>query len=83
MQIDFVQALREIEKEKEIPFETLARIIEDALVSAYRKHYGSIGEIHVEIDVDESRAAVYPVRSRGGGGRSPQADERRGGAQTR
>ena len=59
MQIDFVQALREIEKEKEIPFETLARIIEDALVSAYRKHFGSIGEIHVEIDWDDSRAAVY------------------------
>ena len=59
MQIDFVQALREIEKEKEIPFETLAHIIEDALVSAYRKHFGSIGEIHVEIDWDDSRAAVY------------------------
>lgn len=59
MQIDFVQALREIEKEKEIPFETLGHIIEDALVSAYRKHFGSIGEIHVEIDWDESRAAVY------------------------
>jgi len=59
MQIDFVQALREIEKEKEIPFETLAHIIEDALVSAYRKHFGAIGEIHVEIDWDDSRAAVY------------------------
>jgi len=59
MQIDFVQALREIEKEKEIPFETLEHIIEDALVSAYRKHFGSIGEIHVEIDWDDSRAAVY------------------------
>jgi N utilization substance protein A len=59
MQFDFVQALREIEKEKEIPLETLSRIIEDALVSAYRKHYGAMGEIHVEIEMDESRAAVY------------------------
>ncbi|HEY3376832.1 MAG TPA: transcription termination factor NusA [Armatimonadota bacterium] len=59
MQFDFVQALREIEKEKDIPLETLGRIIEDALVSAYRKHFGAIGEIHVEIDWDESRAAVY------------------------
>jgi N utilization substance protein A len=59
MQFDFVQALREIEKEKDIPLETLGKIIEDALVSAYRKHFGAIGEIHVEIDWDESRAAVY------------------------
>jgi len=59
MQIDFVQALREIEKEKDIPFEVLAHIIEDALISAYRKHFGSSGDIHVDIDWDESRAAVY------------------------
>jgi len=59
MHIDFVQALREIEKEKDIPLEILGQIIEDALVSAYRKHFGASGEIHVEIDWDESRAAVY------------------------
>lgn len=59
MQMDFIHALREIEREKEIPLETLGEIIEDALVSAYRKHFGASGEIHVEIDWDESRAAVY------------------------
>jgi N utilization substance protein A len=59
MHIDFVQALREIEKEKDIPLEVLGHIIEDALVSAYRKHFGASGEIHVEIDWDDSRAAVY------------------------
>ncbi len=59
MHIDFVAALREIEKEKDIPLEILGQIIEDALVSAYRKHFGAAGEIHVEIDWDDSRAAVY------------------------
>lgn len=59
MHIDFVQALREIEREKDIPLEILGRIIEDALVSAYRKHFGGTGEIHVEIDWDDSSAAVY------------------------
>jgi len=59
MQIDFVQALRDIEKEKDIPLETLAEILEAALVSAYRKHYGSSGEIHVEIDWEDSRASIY------------------------
>lgn len=59
MHFDFVQALREIQREKEIPLEVLEHIIEDALVSAYRKHFGAASEIHVEIDWEESRAAVY------------------------
>jgi len=59
MHFDFVQVLREIHKEKDIPLEILGEIIEDALVSAYRKHYGSESEIHVEIDWDDARAAVY------------------------
>jgi len=59
MHFDFVQVLREIHKEKYIPLDVLGEIIEDALVSAYRKHFGSESEIHVEIDWDDSRAAVY------------------------
>lgn len=59
MQVDLVQALRDIEKEKDIPFEQLREITEAALISAYRKHYGATGEIHVEIDMDYHRAAVY------------------------
>ncbi|MEI7834152.1 MAG: transcription termination factor NusA [bacterium] len=59
MKIDFVQALRDVQKEKDIPFEILEQIIEDALVSAYRKHFGSTGELHVEIDWDTSSASVY------------------------
>jgi N utilization substance protein A len=62
MNVDFVQALRDIEKEKDIPLETLEEILEAALVSAYRKHYGSAGEIHVEIDWDDSRASIYARR---------------------
>jgi len=62
MQVDFVQALRDIEKEKDIPLETLEEILEAALVSAYRKHYGSAGEIHVEIDWEDSRASMYARR---------------------
>ncbi|HUT74854.1 MAG TPA: transcription termination factor NusA [Armatimonadota bacterium] len=59
MNMDFVQALRDIEKEKDIPLATLEEILEAALVSAYRKHYGSAGEIHVEIDWEDSRASIY------------------------
>jgi len=59
MQVDFVQALRDIGREKDIPLETLSEIIEAALVSAYKKHYGATSEIHVDIDWDNGNAAVF------------------------
>jgi len=59
MTIEFLQALRDLEREKEIPVPLLTEIVEAALVSAYRKHFGSTGEIHVEIDWDSAQAAVY------------------------
>jgi len=59
MQVDFVQALRDIGREKDIPLETLSEIIEAALVSAYKKHYGATSEIHVDIDWDNGTAAVF------------------------
>ncbi len=59
MQVDFVQALRDIGREKDIPLETLSEIIEAALVSAYRKHYGAACEIHVDIDWDNGTAMVF------------------------
>jgi N utilization substance protein A len=59
MQVDFVQALRDIGREKDIPLETLSEIIEAALVSAYKKHYGATCEIHVDIDWDNGTAMVF------------------------
>ena len=59
MQVDFVQALRDLGREKDIPLETLSEIIEAALVSAYKKHYGATSEIHVDIDWDTGAATVF------------------------
>ncbi len=59
MQVDFVQALRDIGREKDIPLETLSEIIEAALVSAYKRHFGATCEIHVDIDWDNSAATVF------------------------
>jgi len=59
MQADFVQALRDIGREKDIPLQTLSEIIEAALVSAYKKHYGATCEIHVDIDWDSGQATVF------------------------
>jgi N utilization substance protein A len=59
MQVDFVQALRDLGREKDIPLETLSEIIEAALVSAYKRHYGAPCEIHVDIDWDNGTATVF------------------------
>jgi len=59
MQVDFVQALRDIGREKDIPLQTLSEIIEAALVSAYKKHHGAACEIHVEIDWEDGTATVF------------------------
>jgi N utilization substance protein A len=59
MQVDFVQALRDIGREKDIPLQTLSEIIEAALVSAYKKHFGAACEIHVDIDWDSGGATVF------------------------
>jgi N utilization substance protein A len=59
MQVDFVQALRDIAREKEIPLDTLREIIEAALMSAYKKHFGATCEIHVDIDWDNGTTQVF------------------------
>lgn len=59
MQVDFVQALRDIGREKDIPLETLSEIIEAALVSAYKRHFGAACEIHVDIDWDNGISTVF------------------------
>lgn len=59
MEVNFVQALRNIEKEKDIPREILEDIIEQALISAYKRHFGTVGEIHVEIQWEGGKAAVF------------------------
>ena len=59
MNVEFLQALRDIEREKDIPLAVLNEIVEAALVSAYKKHYGGSAEIHVDVNWDELRANIY------------------------
>jgi len=54
MNADFIEALRQIEKEKEIPFATLLKTLEVALGKAYKKHYGIPGDVNVHIDTTKN-----------------------------
>ena len=47
---DFIDALRQIEKEKEIPFEQLVELVEVALTTAYKRRYADGGEIKLRTD---------------------------------
>ena len=50
MNPEFINALREIEKERNIPMETLLLAIEDALTAAYKKHFGTDDNAMVKIN---------------------------------
>jgi N utilization substance protein A len=56
---DFIDALRQIEKEKDIPFEQLLETIETALASAYRRGFG--GEPVVKLRMDSKGKGLKPV----------------------
>ncbi|MEG1537557.1 MAG: transcription termination factor NusA [Clostridiales bacterium] len=50
MNIEFIEALKDLEKERGIQAEVLLEAIEVALISAYKKHYGSSQNVRVEIN---------------------------------
>ncbi|MDH7479532.1 MAG: transcription termination factor NusA, partial [Syntrophomonadaceae bacterium] len=58
MNPEFFQALRDLERERGIKTEVLLEVIEGALVSAYRKNFGSLQNARVEIDPDSGRVRV-------------------------
>ncbi|MFI8594716.1 transcription termination factor NusA [Microbacterium sp. NPDC078428] len=55
--------LRSIEREKEIPFDELVRIIEQAILTAYAKHTSSVGELpsgaRAEVNRKTGHVAVF------------------------
>ncbi|MCH4249839.1 MAG: transcription termination factor NusA [Microbacteriaceae bacterium] len=62
MEID-LSVLRLLEHEREIPFGELARIIEQAILTAYEKHTGTVDEsLHVKLDRKTGRVRVLRPR---------------------
>ena len=55
--------LRTVEREKEIPFDELVRIIEQAILTAYAKHTSPTGELpegaRAELDRKTGHVAVF------------------------
>ncbi|RCW51567.1 MULTISPECIES: transcription termination factor NusA [unclassified Halanaerobium] len=59
MNVDFIQALDDIEKDKGISKDILIEAIETALVSAYKKDFGSKDNVRVDISAKTGDVRVY------------------------
>ncbi|MBN7772139.1 transcription termination factor NusA [Clostridium aminobutyricum] len=59
MNREFIKAIEELEKEKEISKDILIEAIESALVSAYKKNYGTSQNVRVNIDREEGDIDVF------------------------
>lgn len=62
MNEDFINALREIEKEKGVSKEIIFEAIESALISSYKKNFGSSQNVIVEIDKVTGKSRVFAVK---------------------
>lgn len=58
MNAEFIQALNQIEKEKNISKEVLIEAIENSLLTACKNHYGTSSNIHVTIDNEKGNVTV-------------------------
>lgn len=62
MNKEFMKAVEELEKEKEISKDLLIDAIESALVSAYKKNYGTSQNVRVNIDGETGDIEVFMLR---------------------
>lgn len=62
MNEDFINALNEIEKEKGISKDVIYEALESALISSYKKNFGSSQNVVVEMDKNTGKAKVFAVK---------------------
>ena len=63
MNTEFLEALRDLEKEKGIAVDVLLEAIEAALLSAYKRNFGSLQNARVHIDRETGDYKVYSQRT--------------------
>lgn len=62
MNIELIQALEDIEKDKNIPKDMLLDALNAALESAYKKNFGSKQNVEIEINEESGEVNVYSNR---------------------
>lgn len=59
MNREFIEAIEDLEREKQISKDVLLEAIESALVSAYKKNYGTSQNVQVDIDQESGDVDVF------------------------
>jgi len=59
MNTEFIEALEELEREKGIAMDILLEALEAALISAYKRNFGSLQNVRVSIDRSSGEIKVY------------------------
>jgi len=62
MNQEFIEALEELEKDRGIDKDILIDTIEQALLTAYKKNFGSAQNVRVEVDREKGDVRVYSQR---------------------
>jgi transcription termination/antitermination protein NusA len=63
MNMEFIEALQELEKQKGISAEIILEAIEAALISAYKKNFGSLQNVRVHIERATGEIKVFARKS--------------------
>ncbi|MEA5003871.1 MAG: transcription termination factor NusA [Christensenella sp.] len=63
MNTDFMEALSDLEHDKGIKKDILLEAIETALISAYKRHFGTDQNARVEIDADTGEIKVFAIKN--------------------
>ncbi len=56
---EFIDALEQLQREKDIPMTALIETVEAAMASAYRKHYGVNDDVRLEIDFENRTVTMF------------------------
>ncbi len=56
---DLIEALEQLQKEKDIPMSSLLQTVEIAMTSAYRKRYGGAADVHIKIDPEQKKVRLF------------------------
>ena len=59
---EFIDALQQLQKEKDIPMEALISTVEAAMASAYRKHFGVEDDVRVVIDTNTRTVRMFALK---------------------
>lgn len=62
MNVDFIEALNALEKEKGISKSVLLDAIETALLTAYKRNYNNAGNARVEVNADTGEIRIFSVK---------------------